>query len=338
MKNQITLLTSISLISLASNALAASPTATNYRSIISGINSKFDRDYNDLNDIGEPSPGALKTVESFLGALNTLGVNHPGIYHLYTPENSVGPCHVAGPNCSEAKILVRESLHNAESTLFGAAQAFTWDVIVWTSKGASYERFLEGQFSPVAGTAGQANLTLISCSGCSTVGHSQLEWDGTGATYHLRSKMYDTRTIHQSSETYIGVIVDAFYSPASGEMKMAISAKNVCDSSGTGDSLCSVGSNDHATGYAAVLHANSKTGNVYVAGLQASNGSVSLPSGDAMCIKADKSEDVSGQACRADGIDNFTGITPYSVNDAPITFIAAGNPWPLAEINDEPLF
>lgn len=329
----------LSLLAFSNVSFAAAPTAANYRDVLRGINSKFDRDYGDLNDVGEPSPGALKTVETFLGAMNTLGVNGPGTFHLFTPENSSdASCNAVGPNCSEMKVLVRESIHAGDSTLFGAAQIFAWDIIVWSNRGdGTYDRFLEGYYTPVAGTAGVANLLLTSCSGCSTKGRSQIEWDATGAEYHLRSRMYDTR-LSNGPEVYGGVVVDARYTPASGDMKLAIAAKNVCDSGSVGDSHCGSGPIDHAAGYSALVHANTKTGNVFVRGLSTANGSADVPLIDSMCIKADQSEDVLGTACQADGIDNFDGILPYAPIDAPVSFVAEGSPWPMAEISDVPTF
>lgn len=57
-----------------------------------------------------------------------------------------------------------------------------------------------------------------------------------------------------------------------------------------------------------------------------------------MCLKADKSVDVGNVVCNADAISNFTGMTIYVPNDAPVSFIAAGQPWPFAEITYVPSF
>lgn len=333
---------SMTLCSLALSVVAnaAAPTVDNYREILKGINSKFDRDYGDVNNVGEPSPGALATVESFLTALNDLGINAPGTYHLFMPDNTTDlTCNAVGPNCSEMKVVVRNSEHAGDSTLFGAPQIFNWDIIVWGNNGdGTYERFLEGYYTPVAGTAGIANILLTSCSGCSTVGRSQIEWDATGAEYHLRSRMYDTRLSSGPTEVYGGVAVDARYSPTTGDMKLIIAANNVCDSGSVGDSLCSGGQNDHGAGYSALVHANTKTGNVFVKGLASANNSLNVPIIDAMCIKSDKTEDVLGTVCQADGIDDFSGMLPYAPNDAPVSFVAEGSPWPMVEITDAPLF
>lgn len=341
MKNLMTnsLMIGFSLAVLATSATAAAPNADNYRSILQGINSKLDRDYSDVNNVGEPSPGAIKTVETFLGALNTLGVNGPGNYHLFIPEDTLAAtCDAVGPNCSEIKVLVRESIHVADSTLFGVPMIFQWDIIVWANSGSGFTRFLEGYYTPVAGTAGVANILLTSCSGCSTVGRSQLEWDGTGTEYHLRAKMYDTRIVNGQPEVYTGIVMDTRYTPSTGDMKLTVAAQKVCNSSSVGDSLCSSGPNDHGAGYAALVHANTKTGNVFIRGLASANNSANVPLIDEMCIKADKTEDVLGTVCQADGIDDFSGILPYAPVDAPISFIAEGSPWPMAEITDAPTF
>ncbi len=320
-------------------AFSAAPTADNYRGVVRGVLSKFDRDYSDLNPQGEPSPGALKIVEKFLSVFNSMKIAKAGEYHFFFPEDSpLASCNVASQNCQETKILVRESIHQNDSTLFDVQTAFTWDIVVWSNSGNGFAKFLQGTYTPVIGTAGKANLTVISCSGCSTVGHSQIEWDGTGVFYHLRSKMYDTR-MSNNPEVYAGVRVDAVYSPLSGDMKLAISATNVCDSQSVGDSICGInGNNDHSTGYAAILHANTVTGNVYVQGVQGANNSVIVPSQDAMCLLANGTEDVAAAACQHDGIDNFNGMTAYAPNDAPSSFMASGSPWPLAEITDNPPF
>lgn len=338
MKNLNFLSTGIVSLLVSSAVFAGAPTQSNYYHVVQGINSKFDRDYSDLNPQGDPGPGALKIVETFLKAMNTLKVTQPGEYHFFTQGNvDISNCNVASPTCDEMKILVQKSKHTADSTLFGVVTAFDLDIVVWSNSGSGFNRFFEGNYTAVAGTPGKANITVISCSGCSTVGHSQIEWDATGSEYHLRSNMYDTR-LSNSPDVYGGVIVDAKYNPTSGEMKMAIAANNVCDSSGVGDSICSGGANDHSSGYAAILHANSITGNVYVQGVQGANNSVIVPTVDAMCLKADKTEDVMAAACNADAISNFAGITAYSPSQAPASFNSAGQPWPFVEITDTPSF
>jgi hypothetical protein len=340
MENTFKKLMILGLISLTTNsAFSAAPTEDNYRGVVRGVLSKFDRDYSDLNPQGRPGPGALAIVEKFLSVLNEYKIVGPGEYDLFMPDSSpLASCNVASPTCQETKVLVRESIHQNDSTLFGVQQSFALDIVVWSNSGSGYEKFLEGFYTPVVGTAGKANLTVISCSGCSTIGHSQIEWDGTGVFYHLRSVMYDTR-VSNSPDIYAGVVVDATYSPLSGDMKLVIAANNVCDSNSVGDSICSInGTNDHTTGYTAKLHGNTLSGNVYVEGLQGVNNSVIAPSTDAMCIKADGTADLAGVACQNDGIDNFNGMTAYVPNDAPISFITSGSPWPMAEITDTPTF
>jgi len=339
MKKFFTIIVFMEILNMATRVLAAPPTVANYRNVVQGIQAKFDRDWNSLNPQGKPDPGAVAIIETFLTAMNTFGIQGPGTYHVFFDSNNpLSSCQVVGPNCQEMKLLVRNSIHANDATLFGAQHAYQWDIIGWSNTGNGFARFFEGFYTPTAHTAGQANITVISCSGCSTVGHSQIEWDGTGLTYHLRSLMYDTRFTLQNPQVYGGVVVDAQYVPAAGDMKLAISAKNVCDSSGVGDSICSNGPNDHTTGYAAMVHANTVTGNVYVEGIQGINSSLVVPTTGALCIKADKSLDVGSATCHADGIDTFNGIAPYAPNDAPLSFIGAGNPWPMVEITDTPSF
>lgn len=338
MKDLIKKLIVLGIVTFISNAaFSAAPTVDNYRGVVRAVLAKFDRDYSRLNPQGQPDPGALMIVEKFLSVFNALKITGPGEYHFFMTEASpMQGCFQAAQDCQELKVLVRNSTHSGDSTLFGAANAFTFDIIVWSNSGNGFERFLLGHYTPVLGTAGKANMTVISCSGCSTVGHSQIEWDGTGVFYHLRSTMYDTHVENSNADS--GIQADAVYSPLTGQMKIAISGKNVCDAAAIGDSICSQGPNSRTTGYAAILHANTITGNVYLQGVQGANNSTTVPTQDPMCLKADGTEDVSGAVCQADAIDNFNGITPYSANDAPDSFIAAGSPWPMAEITDSPTF
>ena len=323
---------------ITTSAFAAAPTADNYYHVVQGINSKFDRDYSSVNSQGKPDPGAIAIVETFLKAMNDLKMTQSGNYHSFNPQNTFdATCSVASPTCEEMKVVFQPSSASRQTTLFGQPQSFDLDIVVWSNTGSGFKRFFEGSYSAVAGTPGRGNFTVVSCNGCSTVGHSQIEWDATGAEYHLRSKMYDTK-LSNSPDAYGGVIVDAKYNPSTGETKMAIAAKNVCSSAGAGDSLCSGGPNDHASGYSAMLHANSISGNVYVVGVQGSNSSVIKPSIDAMCLKADKTQDIAGTVCAANGINNFTGISAFAPNDAPVSFIISSQPWPFADITDDPSF
>jgi len=320
-------------------AIATITSQDNYIHLVQGINAKFDRDYQSLNADGQPDPGVVATVEMFLTVFNQLGINAPGDYHFFFPVSGpVNSCNQASATCQEVKLLVRNSIHAGDSTLFGQAVGFQWDIVVWSNNGQGFTRFLEGYYSPVAGTAGQANIMLISCSGCSTVGHSQIEWDGTGSQYHLRAKMFDS-LVEINPLAFAGIVIDAKYSPSTGDMLLAVAANNVCDSTATGNEICSPnGADDHTTGYSAILHANSTSGNVFIEVVQGANNSSVKPTTASMCIKSDKTADLTNAACVSDGIDNFNGLSAYAPVDAPISWIAAGQPWLLPEITDQPVF
>jgi len=81
------------------------------------------------------------------------------------------------------------------------------------------------------------------------------------------------------------------------------------------------------------------TGNVYLSGLEGANQSALATSGaDAMCIKADRTPDLTNAVCSTEGLDNLGGISALAPADAPVSWAAEGNPWPMPEITDAPTF
>src|SRR4051812_17158716 len=116
-------LTSIFLLAsilVATRLMAAPPEGDNYRGVIQGVIGKFDGAYQDGNPQGKPAQRALAIVETFLTAMNDIGVKGPNEYHVFMKDEDakIGGCSVASNECQELKILVRNSTHHADSTLF----------------------------------------------------------------------------------------------------------------------------------------------------------------------------------------------------------------------------
>ena len=321
---------------------AASPTQENYVEVTQGIMAQFDRDYRDLNPKGKPAPGAVATVETFLQIFNLLKISAAGEYHFFLPEDGSTTCSQASKSCQELKLLVQNSKHSKDSTLFGVVQPFTWDLILWSNSGSGFERFLQGFYTPVKGTPGKGNLMLISCGGCSVVGHAQIEWDGTKSVSRIRSHIFDAKMGFNDAgqEITSGVLLDGTYNPSTGDVKLAITGNGVCDGSNLGDSHCKPnGTSDHMGGYSAMLHGNNNSGNIYISGLHvAANSSSAVTGADGMCILPNHTADLSGAACIADGTADLSGILALPPVAAPLPFITAGNPWPLSEVTDTPSF
>jgi hypothetical protein len=326
-------------LALSSQAFAAA-TAAQYKSIIQGIDAKFDRNWQSLNPYGAPDPGALMTLETFLTAFKSYKIVKPGNYSFTNGQTQADGTFAAcsGPassSCSYVKVVMQPNSHSM--TLFGASTVFTYDVIAWMDSGSGYARFLQGSFTP--GNPGKGNLTLISCSGCATIGHSRLEWDGTGTTYHLRTNMYDTRFKTGMPEVYGNCILDALYNPGTGDVKIVAAATNVCQSAQTaGDSTCSV-ANDNAAGYSALVHGNMLTGQVFIWGAWGTNTSSVTPTNTAqqMCLKSDGTQDTATpSSCTTGGVDSFSGMTAYSPSQTPSAWTSAT--WPFSDITDTPTF
>ena len=335
MKKNHTFLIGLAALSISANAFAAAATATNYKNVIQGIMGKFDRDFHSLNPHGVPDPGAVATLETFLNVFNGFGIKGPTTRNTYisSSDPTVACSAPASASCSHIKVQVISSTHSL--TLFGSPISFTYDVIVWMDNGLGFTRFLQGAFSPVVGGLGNGTITNISCGGCSTVGHSKIEWDGTGGTTHLRATMWDTKMAGGS--VFVPVLIDSFYVP-NGDLKMVITGDRVCGATST-DSICDNGVSANTTGYTALLHGNMSTGNAFITGRNAVSADTGSPStGDQMCIKADGTQDVAATVCHADGSDTFSGMTAYTINAALTTGSWAAANWPFSDITDSPTF
>ena len=326
------------LVSLVSGAQvwAGAATAANYRSIIQGINGKFDRDWQSLNPSGKPDPGALGTLETMFGAFNTLGITGPTTVSSFFDQNTATCAGPASGTCNGIKVNLTNSTHSL--TLFGAATTFSYDLVVWMDSGSGYQRFIEGSFSPPSGgNSGKGNIMFTSCGGCTPVSHSNIEWDTTSTTYHLKTSMYDTKM--GGGAAHGNVMLDVQFVPSTGDLKAAAAATNACSAS-TADSICNSGGGTANTeGYTAMIHANMNSGLAFIVGAGRANASGTVPASgaDNICIKADHTSDGTAGPCTAVGIDNFTGITAIPPSTPNALSWGAGV-WPFVEITDTPNF
>ena len=325
----------IGLVLLAnSQGWAAAASLSNYKSVIQGINAKFDRDWQSLNGSGKPDPGALGTLEILFSAFDKLGIKGVTTVSSFFDQNTdlcAGP---ASGACNGIKVSVSNSTHSL--TLFGSSESFTYDLVVWMDSGSGYTRFIEGSFSPGA-NSGKGNITFTSCGGCTPVSHSTIEWDTTGATYHLKTSMYDSKM--GGGSAHGNVVLEAYYVKSSGDMKMVAAAQNACAGTVASDSICSSTGSANTSAYSAMVHGNMNSGVAYVVGLNVANGSSSTPASgaDNMCIKADGTLDGAATVCTNAGVDNFSGMTPIAPTTANALSWSAAV-WPFGDITDTPNF
>ncbi|MFZ3231176.1 MAG: hypothetical protein WA160_13290 [Pseudobdellovibrio sp.] len=320
---------------LGSAQVYAASDLTNYKNVIQGINGKFDRDWHSLNPAGKPDPGALGTLETLFTAFNTIGITGATSLSTFVDQN-VAVC--AGPasnTCNGIKVDLKNSTHS--TTLFGSPATFTYDLVVWMDSGSGFFRFIEGSFTPASVGSGKGNITFTSCSGCTPVGHSTIEWDATGTTYHLKASMYDSKMGNGSAHG--NVLLDAYYVPSTGDMKISAAAQNACALTASTDSICSSTGTANSSAYSAMVHGNMTSGVAYVIGKNDVNTSATVPASgaDNMCIKADGTVDGAAAVCTTAGIDNFTGMTAIAPSAAnSLNWTAAS--WPFADITDTPTF